>query len=350
MSQNDDSADIEAAKSEKKKQIKKASRNAVLKSISDELLLPCSVEEIAGVDSVVFCVDFAALGEFHVIVPTNVTGCLQELLSLKDALSKAVPGDEKGMRRALKSAVNGLDSLMSFWDRDRRFSAAGRNLLRTPRFGSEYWAFVRAFNIAKRGSDMLSESGLSVGFFFKSPSWYLEFRADGGWLLVKIDPRKGLASLGGCLPFVQELLRIGSPSFSDIASSARLFLQETTYSTPASGHGAFVHVFGGKKSIDKGCLDFAICRKKTQVREIEFAEGVERIAPWAFGTMHLVKVSLPKSVRVVGELAFAHCSKLSTVSFAGTMEEWKGVSKGLRAFHCIDTKTIECSDGTTSIS
>ena len=65
--------------------------------------------------------------------------------------------------------------------------------------------------------------------------------------------------------------------------------------------------------------------------------------------MHLVSVALPKSVRVIGELAFAHCSKLSTVSFAGTLEEWKGVSKGLRAFHCIDTKIVECADGKTNI-
>lgn len=349
--ENDDSADIEAAKKTKIKQIKKAARSAVLKSIADEVRLPCSVEEIGGADSAVFCVDFGVLGELQVVVPANVKGCLGELLSIKDALSKARPDDEKSMRIVVNSALHVGGSLLKHWDRDRHFSAARMPAWQKgPRFDSVYLSFVKACSIARKISGMLSKSGISVDFFFRAHSWCLEFDSDDGWLLVKIEPRKGLASLGGCLPFVQELLRIGNPSFSDIASSARLFFQETTYATPASGHGASVHVFGGKKWIGKECLDFAILRKKTQVREIEFAEGVERIAHWAFGTMHLVRVALPKSIRVVGELAFAHCSNLSIVTFAGTMEEWRGVSKGRCAFHCIDTKSVECSDGTTSIS
>lgn len=56
-------------------------------------------------------------------------------------------------------------------------------------------------------------------------------------------------------------------------------------------------------------------------------------------------VTLPSSVKTIGELAFNECSALGTITYRGQKEQWKKVTRGERWNSNSGIKTIICSDG-----
>ena len=57
----------------------------------------------------------------------------------------------------------------------------------------------------------------------------------------------------------------------------------------------------------------------------------------------LTTLELPKNVSSIGENAFSSCKNLTTVKYAGTVEEWNYIAKN---WQCLpDGVKIQCSDG-----
>ena len=59
----------------------------------------------------------------------------------------------------------------------------------------------------------------------------------------------------------------------------------------------------------------------------------------------LVSIDIPKSVTNIGDGAFSNCSKLTTVNYGGTTEEWKKITIGNSNTNLTNAKII-CTDGT----
>ena len=62
-----------------------------------------------------------------------------------------------------------------------------------------------------------------------------------------------------------------------------------------------------------------------------------------------MSVTIPDGVTSIGEGAFYYCTSLTSVTFNGTMEEWKAISKGNSWGYLVPTKEVVCTDGTTSL-
>ena len=76
----------------------------------------------------------------------------------------------------------------------------------------------------------------------------------------------------------------------------------------------------------------------TSLESVSIPEGVTSIGSWAFSDCSsLVSVFIPSSVTSIAASAFSSCPKLSAVTYAGTMQEWAGLSYQYPA---------TCSDGT----
>ena len=70
---------------------------------------------------------------------------------------------------------------------------------------------------------------------------------------------------------------------------------------------------------------FSSCRALTS---IDIPEGVMEINKNAFmAAANLKEVSIPKSVNLINNRAFYMCSKLETITYAGTTEEWAAIEK-----------------------
>jgi len=85
------------------------------------------------------------------------------------------------------------------------------------------------------------------------------------------------------------------------------------------------------------------------VTELVIPEGVTSIGNYAFYGSKITSVTIPASVTSIGDSAFGSCTKLQTITFAGTLEQWYAVSLGTSWTASVPTKKIICSDGEANL-
>ena len=79
-------------------------------------------------------------------------------------------------------------------------------------------------------------------------------------------------------------------------------------------------------------------------------EGVTNIPGKAFFGFPITQISLPSTLKSIGFSAFASCRSLKEIHFAGTVEQWKAVSKGNTWDAGTPDYTVHCADGIYSAS
>ena len=62
----------------------------------------------------------------------------------------------------------------------------------------------------------------------------------------------------------------------------------------------------------------------------------------------LTEIDLPVSMTVIGDGAFAHCSRLSKIRYAGTLAEWNAIQKGVDWDAEVAYYTVKATDGDQS--
>ncbi|MCH5157426.1 MAG: leucine-rich repeat protein [Clostridiales bacterium] len=81
---------------------------------------------------------------------------------------------------------------------------------------------------------------------------------------------------------------------------------------------------------------------------IVVSEGIAAIDDNAFSACsNLVDLSLPESLRSIGNGAFHHCTQLTTIRYAGTTQQWGTI--GLSCLSDSNVTSVICSDGTINI-
>lgn len=88
---------------------------------------------------------------------------------------------------------------------------------------------------------------------------------------------------------------------------------------------------------------FSECEKLTSVT---LPEGFESFVGHTFaGCTSLKSINLPKSLKIIGMNTFYGCTALTDIQFAGTVAQWKAISKQERWKDRAAFKVIHCSDG-----
>lgn len=82
---------------------------------------------------------------------------------------------------------------------------------------------------------------------------------------------------------------------------------------------------------------------------IQLAEGIQKIGGDLFDNTSLNFINIPKSVTEIGDFAFSPCSNLTSIQYAGTLAEWRQITKGPNWYPTgsYDNCTVTCTDGST---
>lgn len=73
------------------------------------------------------------------------------------------------------------------------------------------------------------------------------------------------------------------------------------------------------------------------------------INPCVFNKCTFIKsVTIPKTVGVIGEKAFSGCTQLQTITFNGTIAEFKKITIGPSTFSSTKATSVTCSDGSVT--
>lgn len=78
-------------------------------------------------------------------------------------------------------------------------------------------------------------------------------------------------------------------------------------------------------------------------------EEIPQIRDYAFYKKgYLRSITIPKSVKYIGEKAFSGCLNLTTISYEGTIEEFKKIEFGNQWNYQTGFLKIQCIDGNIS--
>ncbi len=81
---------------------------------------------------------------------------------------------------------------------------------------------------------------------------------------------------------------------------------------------------------------------------IVIPDGVTRIGSSAFRGRFLISITIPGSVKSIGEEAFFFCSALTDITFGGTKAQWNAIRKGNKWNVFTIDYIIHCTDGDIS--
>ena len=84
------------------------------------------------------------------------------------------------------------------------------------------------------------------------------------------------------------------------------------------------------------------------IKEVELTNNIVIIGKSAFSDYEfysLKKINIPKSVTEIGDSAFEKCRALTSITYEGTVEEWKNIPKGQDWKHGVPATYVQCTDG-----
>ena len=85
--------------------------------------------------------------------------------------------------------------------------------------------------------------------------------------------------------------------------------------------------------------------KSTHIKNIIILDGVTNIGGCSFDQSTLESIVIPKSVVSIGEMVFMSCDLLTSVNYAGTVEQWNNITKASGWNANEASYVIYCIDG-----
>ena len=83
---------------------------------------------------------------------------------------------------------------------------------------------------------------------------------------------------------------------------------------------------------------------------ITLPNGFEKIDDFAFlDCINLREIIIPESLKLMGISAFFDCTSLTNVTYEGTVDQWKSVSKRMDWAHRSVFDVVHCTDGDVPI-
>ena len=188
----------------------------------------------------------------------------------------------------------------------------------------------------------------------------LDYKAPDAWLahkdaIVSVEIKSGVTGVGsgafyscGALKSVtipKGVTSIGSSAFGRCAALESVTIPESVTSI---GHDAF---FNCKALTDivipdsVKTIDYCAFQDCSSLTKLGLPRGLKTISKYLF--LHcsgLESVTIPASVTSIGRSAFSGCNSLTDVYFAGTQQQWNGITIGA-SNDSLKNATIHCNDG-----
>ncbi len=111
-----------------------------------------------------------------------------------------------------------------------------------------------------------------------------------------------------------------------------------------------VDIFANTVTVDENCkfIGSDSCNDIKALKTINLPEGLLVIGDYAFLQSGITKITIPSTVKEIGEFAFAGCISLTEIKFGGTMHQWSLLEKHTN--WCITSITkVVCSDGNVTL-
>lgn len=74
-------------------------------------------------------------------------------------------------------------------------------------------------------------------------------------------------------------------------------------------------------------------------------ENITMIPRKAYYDSGLETIIIPSTITSIGEETFAYCSKLTSIIFKGTTQQWNAITKGTDWYNQIPATVVTCMDG-----
>ena len=175
----------------------------------------------------------------------------------------------------------------------------------------------------------------------KSSSHALYFGGERLWGdLVIPDSVTSIGSYAFCnsdlisITIPRNVTNIGEGAFSGCSMLTTIIVEESNTRYHSAGNCL---IETESKTLIAGC----------QKSDIPDDGSVTRIGNAAFyGCIHLSSITIPTSVREIGEYAFGKCKSLYKITFKGTKAQWNAISKSNNWKRDSVTYQVICTDGT----
>ena len=92
------------------------------------------------------------------------------------------------------------------------------------------------------------------------------------------------------------------------------------------------------KKVLLGAADGSIPKDVTEIYACAF-----------YGRTALTEIYIPKNIVKIEGSAFEHCQSVTSITYEGTVAEWKEVELGMDWFVGSDIDVVHCSDGDTEL-
>lgn len=156
------------------------------------------------------------------------------------------------------------------------------------------------------------------------------------------------------------MFQVGSKKYMIIGrgrvEDSHIIIPDTVYDVAVCGIGE--NAFQGDEKVISvkvpntltgfGNYCFYLC---SNLEDINIPNDMEDIGVSAFhGCGKIKEIHLPKTLKYVRNNAFTNCFSLQTITYEGTLADWKRVLVGEDAFKNVKAKEIVCKDGIIPIN
>lgn len=153
-----------------------------------------------------------------------------------------------------------------------------------------------------------------------------------------------LSALRGCS--LLEMISVDEENPNFFAESGALYNKDKSSLLLYPAAKGEVSILNSVSIIGESC--FSECSDLTG---ISIPNSVKKICESAFfRCLGLTGITIPESIESIGWGAFRSCENLATISFTGTKDQWKAVSKGEKWSDNVPATVVHCSDGDVEIT
>lgn len=149
------------------------------------------------------------------------------------------------------------------------------------------------------------------------------------------------------------VVRIGAEAFYCCASVYTINIPDSVISI---GSYAFyntgwyadrVRVLSGSSMLYAGNIAYEYIHKTVDnVTSVVLKDGTKSIADSvSYRLKNITSITIPESVTYIGELALSYSTKLTSITFNGTKEQWNAIVKGDNWDKDAGNYTVHCADG-----
>ena len=206
-----------------------------------------------------------------------------------------------------------------------------------------YYALIRAIDIKIESVDIHEKTKIIAARAFADCVNLEEVTLPDEVTIIDLSTFSGCTNLKR-VALSRNTTKIGDYVFGDCSSLTEISIPDSVKSIGLSAFGGCkiltsITIPNGIMYIGSGAF------KYSGLTSITIPDGITGIDAGMFSSSNLTDITIPNSVTWIGEEAFQDCSKLKTIDFNGTVQQWNNVYKAYMWNIRTGDYTVHCTDG-----